>query len=169
MTKEADNQGGAIALDPHANPGVWVPRLTRVLDRQIELYERLEELSLRQAGLLDGEQPDALLDVLAQRQVLIQQVTDLNARLEPFTQRWADLAARLSPAQRTDIGNRTGRLDELIKGIADRDEEARRTLESRRAEVSSRIASASSQRAAVAAYRGASGAPASPRFQDREG
>ncbi len=165
-----DNLSG---VDPHGKPEVWAPRLVRVLDRQIELYAELERLSSRQSDLVRGDEPDALLDLLARRQVLVEQVTDLNQQLEPFTREWDRLAERLSPGQRDEIGSRTRRLDELIETITGRDEADRRALESRRESVASEINALSNKRAAVAAYGGRAGGGgsggASPRFQDREG
>ena len=171
MTQPRDDHRNPLAgIDPHSNPDVWAPRLTRVLDRQIDLYTRLRELAERQSDLVRGDQPDALLELLAQRQVIVQQVTDLNQQLEPFTRQWSRLVDRLSLDHRRSIGERTGRLDSLIGAIAERDEGDRRTLESRRSSVAAEIHALSTKRAAVAAYRDSAGAaPGGARFQDREG
>ena len=166
-----DRQDILAGADPHSHPDVWAPRLVRVLDHQIELYVELERLSSRQSDLVQGDEPDALLDLLARRQVLVEQVTHLNLQLEPFTRQWESLVERLSSAQRDSIAQRTDRLDELIGAITARDEADRRTLESRRQSVASEINGLSNKRAAVAAYHGAPGprSPVAPRFQDREG
>lgn len=166
-----DRQDILAGTDPHANPEVWAPRLVRVLDRQVELYGELEKLSSRQSDLVQGDEPDALLDLLARRQVIVEQVTHLNQQLEPFTRQWETLVERLSSAQRDTIAQRTTRLDELIGAITARDEADRRILEARRKSVAGEINGLSNKRAAVAAYGGARTArtPVSPRFQDREG
>lgn len=162
-----DNPRARADVDPHANPDVWAPRLTRVLDRQVDLYTQLDALSQQQSELVRTDQSDALLDLLARRQTLVQQLTDLNQQLEPFTRQWTTLVERLSSDHRKAIGQRTERLDDLIAAITERDEADRKTLESRRAAVAGEINTLTNQRAAVSAYRGAG--RSSPRFQDREG
>ena len=172
MTKPRDDNPLVLTdIDPHSNPDVWAPRLTRVLDRQIDLYTQLEALSQRQSDLVRAEESDALLDLLARRQTLVEQLTELNQQLEPFTRQWTRLVERLSPAHRTSIGERTKRLDDLIGAITQRDEDDRRALESRRATVAAEINTLSNQRAAVTAYRASTGPRQAtpPRFQDREG
>lgn len=162
---DAHNSTGASA--PHENPDVWAPRLTRVLDRQIDLYTRIERLASRQADLVQTDRPDELLGLLAERQGLVEQITVLNHELEPFTRRWDELVRTLPEGHRDEISSRTGRLGELIAAISKRDEADRLALQSRRDQVAGEINSISARRSAIAAYAPKAGAGA--RFQDREG
>lgn len=157
----------------HGNPEVWAPRLARVLDRQREIYERLELLSLSQARLISDDQTDDLLAVLGQRQSLIEQLTVLNDELTPFAERWSELAPRLSEELREGLRQRFDDVSRLVESITRRDEGDRRALEARRSSVGSELQSLTHSRGAVAAYArvqtpGGREAQA-PRYQDRRG
>lgn len=166
-----DRAGGPDAV--HGNPDIWAPRLARVLDRQREVYERLELLSLSQAQLIHEDQTDELLAVLGQRQSLIEQLTALNDELAPFTERWSELASRLSEQHREDLRQRFDEVGRLVESITRRDESDRRALEVRRSSVGSELQSLTRSRGAVAAYSRAQtpagGEAPGPRFQDRRG
>ncbi len=154
---------------PHESPALWAPRLARVLDRQRDLYLRLDALSRTQADAIHAEDTDGLLSILAQRQALIDDIAALNEDLAPFVDRWDDLAPRLSPEQRAPLRARFDEVAQLVKEIADRDDADRRVLESRRAVVAAELNSLSSARGAVRAYAGADRGAPSPRYQDRTG
>lgn len=151
----------------HGNPEVWAPRLARVLDRQREIYERLELLSLSQAALINEDQTDDLLAVLGQRQSLIEQLTALNDEMAPFAERWSELAPRLSEHHRSALRQRFDDVGRLVESITRRDEGDRRALEARRSSVGSELQSLTRSRGAVAAYSRAQTPEA--RFQDRRG
>jgi len=74
------------------------------------------------------------------------------------------------PDQRNELEQRVAQLDTMIGAIAKRDDDDRRTLETRRRAASEGISSASRARAAATAYasettgRGAE----LPRYQDRK-
>ena len=157
----------------HGNPDVWAPRLARVLDRQREIYERLELISLSQAQLISEDQTDDLLSVLGQRQSLIEQLSALNDELAPFAERWNELAPRLSEEHREALRQRFDDVGRLVESITRRDEGDRRALEARRSTVGNELQSLTRSRGAVAAYAraqtpGGREAP-DPRFQDRRG
>ncbi len=159
--------------DVHDNPDIWAPRLARILDRQREVYERLELLSLSQAQLIHEDQTDDLLTVLGQRQSLIEQLTALNDELTPFTERWSELSVRLSERHRDDLRRRFDDVGRLVDSITRRDEADRRALEARRSSVGSELQSLTRTKGAVAAYAraqspGVRESP-DPRFQDRRG
>lgn len=163
--------GGPDAI--HGNPDVWAPRLARVLDRQREIYEKLELLSLSQAHLISEDQTDDLLAVLGQRQTLIEQLTALNDEMAPFAERWSELAPRLSEQHREALRQRFDDVGRLVESITRRDEGDRRALEARRSSVGNELQSLTHNRGAVAAYArvqtpGGRQA-AEPRFQDRRG
>lgn len=167
----APESSGADAL--HGNPDVWAPRLARVLDRQREIYEKLELLSLSQAQLISEDQTDDLLAVLGQRQTLIEQLSALNEEMAPFAERWSELAPRLSEQHRESLRQRFDDVGRLVESITRRDEGDRRALEARRSSVGSELQSLTHSRGAVAAYtrvQTPGGREAlNPRFQDRRG
>ncbi len=152
------------------HPERWLPRLRRVLDQQHALYTELDGLSRLQASLIESGETSQLLTLLTSRQVLIDQIASLNADLDPFVRSWAGLLAQVSPEHRSELEQRVASLDSLIGGIARRDDDDRRMLDTRRRAASDGIGSAARARAATSAY-GAdlSGRTATiPRYQDRE-
>lgn len=153
----------------HADPDVWAPRLARLLERQRALYEDLDALSRTQGPLIASEQTDALLEVLARRQGLVDQLTLVNQDIAPFSSDWARLSASLSDHHRATIRERFEAVAALASAITARDEEHRRALEARRADIGAELAGLSRARGAVAAYGSGRSAGAAPRFQDREG
>ena len=59
--------------------------LIALLNRQRMLYDQLKDLAARQTELVDGSDPESLLKVLAARQRLIDQLTDIGKRAAFFT------------------------------------------------------------------------------------
>lgn len=152
----------------HENPRVWVPRLRGALDRQYELYERLDALSREQSGLVRADDTRALLGVLAERQTVIDQITRVNEEIEPFRRSWDRLTPLLSDDERATLSERLDALAELIEQITRRDDADRAALEQRRTDVAKELGVVSRGRGALAAYGGRPGT-SGPKFQDREG
>lgn len=137
-----------------------------LLDRQLVAYQELEALARRQPDLIAADDGDGLLALLAERQVVIERLTELNHQLGPVRAVWHELTPALSEAQRTRCRQTLDEIAALAEAIADRDSADRSALERRRAEVASELSSLSAGRGAVAAYRPSQ--PRPPRYQDRE-
>ena len=169
MTKADTAELGGGGLE---HPDRWVPRLQRMLERQHGLYSELDGLSRQQSGHIESGDTDALLGVLTSRQALIDQISSVNAELEPFVRSWTRLVAQVTEEQRREVEGRFAALDVVIGGIARRDDEDRARLEARRRAVSESISSANRARAAASAYGGSPAGAVSgsvvPRYQDRE-
>lgn len=170
----APGKGAAGASVAHEDPSLWGPRLGRILDKQLALYRQLAALSERQQGLIQDEQTDGLMAVLADRQRVIDQISDVNAEVEPFAQNWGALVPKLDEPLRAALGAKLAELDSLVAEINTRDEQDRKVLESRRSEASEALDDVSRRRAAVGAYGGRSAgqvrsAHVTPRYQDRKG
>ena len=140
-------------------------RLTPLLDRQLELFRRLDALSQLQSGLIAADDTDRLLGVLAERQVVVDQIGDANDQLEPIRARWEVVLASLGAPERRDITAQIEALARLAASISDRDESDRLQLEQRRDAVAGELKGVSRGRAALGAYGQPRGGP---RFQDRE-
>jgi len=149
---------------------VWLPRLRRILDQQAGLYQQLDTLSRQQSDHVRSGETDRLIGVLGRRQALIEQITALNAELEPFTSNWDRLAPSLEAEQRDALRERIDTLDQLMDDIAGRDEADREALERRRNQLDDEIGSLAAKKSAVSAYAGSpSSASVAPRFQNRTG
>lgn len=140
--------------------------LFALVREQIGLYEKLEELSLRQHGLVEDEDTDALLAVLGERQRLIEDISAVASRMTPYRAGWDDHVGKLGEGDRQSLRQGLDSLASMMARIASRDEHDRRTMEDRRQRVQSQIAGVKRGGAAVKSYGQAQ--PRGPRFQDRE-
>ncbi|MEL7473197.1 MAG: flagellar export chaperone FlgN [Planctomycetota bacterium] len=134
-------------------------RLESLLRAQLGLYGQLDGLSQRQRTCIDAQDSESLIEVLQQRQSLVDRILNTNVQIEPLLerseQRVHEEIARLIDAVRS-----------LARSIAERDASDRDTLQARRDAVADQLASLGRRRGAVQAYGGAQ--PSGPRFQDRE-
>ncbi|MBK7405787.1 MAG: hypothetical protein IPJ41_14495 [Phycisphaerales bacterium] len=143
-------------------------RLGELLEEQETLFLRLDALSKRQSGLVRAEETDDLLQVLQDRQHVVEALEGVSRSIEPFRSRWDEVMSLARPDQRERVRRRVERLAELASEIAARDESDRRTLEQRRDGLAGDLAGLGRARGAVSAYR-PKAPPAGARFQDREG
>lgn len=142
-------------------------RIEALLGRQQALFDRLDALGQRQSELIEGDEADGLLELLSERQRLIDGIAEVSGLLEPFKSRWAAVMEELPGAQRERVRRRLDALAGLTARIAQRDEADRQNLERRRDAVAMELAQVSRGRGALAAYGG--GRPVSgAKFQDRE-
>lgn len=146
----------------------WERRLLELLDEQLMLYERLDELSRRQSELIEQEETDRLLSLLGERQDVIDRIEAVDASMRPFRDQWDRLVGPLPESRRVVIRERLDRLTVLVGEIAGRDEADRRRLEQRRDAVGDELAGLSRGAGALSAY-GGGGQGRGPRFQDTEG
>lgn len=153
----------------HGDPAVWGPRLGRLLDQQLALYRKLDDLGARQSSLVECGETDELLSLLSERKSVIGRITALNAEIEPFARGWATLLEALGRMEREAIAGRLAQIDELVARITERDDADRAALERRREVVSGELKTASRTRSAVHAYAKPADPAVPPRFQDREG
>src|SRR5688572_28795594 len=84
---------------PPSSPPVWGPRLARILERQRDLCLALEAMSVRQEDLAGGDDTDAFLALLGERQTAVDELTALSAQLDPLKPVWEAEAWRLAPDQ----------------------------------------------------------------------
>ncbi len=140
-------------------------RVEELLEMQRQLFERLDALGARQGELIDSDDSAGLLELLAQRQRLVNGIAELNTTLEPFRARWGAVLGSMPQAERDRVNRRLDALSELAGRIAERDEADRSRLQKRRDAVAAELTQVSRGRGAVAAY-GPGRMPAN--FQDRE-
>lgn len=159
---------GMASTGPETRAGGGVAHLELLLEQQQGLFTRLDDLSRRQAGLIESDQTDRLLELLAERQVLVDQIATVNASLEPWRARWSTFINELDAGIRERVRLRVEAVSALAQCVAERDEHDRRLLEGRKEAVSVELGHVSRGRGAIAAYGTGSPREAMPRFQDRE-
>lgn len=151
----------ATALGPAAaRPSPLVALLTR----QRDLYRELKTLSDQQATLIEESQTDRLLSLLAQRQRLVDALTELNRELVPVRQ----ALPQVSPPQREQVRLLMDEVDTLLQQIIEQDDRDRQNLQAAQRGVAAQIRQVRQGGAAAHAYRPAPQS-ASARFTDRQG
>ncbi|MFI4896513.1 MAG: flagellar protein FliT [Phycisphaerales bacterium JB059] len=145
----------------------WADGLERRLTLAEELFEQLGSLGRRQRELIEAGDAVGVLDLLRERQEVVDRISENSERIEPFRTRWDRVAPTLAPERRQLIQARLDSLTDAAGQIARKDEEDRRALERKRDELARELSGVSTGKAALSAY--AEPKPNGPRFQDREG
>jgi len=146
----------------------WAPLLIQALAAQCELCTALQALAERQSVLIRSGDGDALLRVLAERQGLVDQISELNDHVAPYRRQWETCMAAVSPEQRAALDTLVSTLTLAVDAIARQDDADRAALESQRSAISAELTGVVRGKGAVAAYAG-SHAPPQPRYQDQNG
>lgn len=142
--------------------------LLDLLSQQRDLYSQLKVLSDQQSALIAQGQTEQLLQVLTQRQGLVESLSEINERLSPYRHRWASVARTLPQVRRAKLRSLVDEVQQLLAGIVEQDEADRRQLEAAQADVGRQLRQVTHVSSAVSAYKTAR--PAAPaRFTDRQG
>jgi hypothetical protein len=136
-----------------------------LLASQRALLGELDALSQRQSTLIDGEDMEPLLELLDERQRVIDRVVPISRTLDELRWRWRTLRAALPESQRSQVQRAEDALLGLFTQVARRDERDQARLKSRLESAGSQLAGIATSRRAAGAY-GAAPLMA-PRFQDR--
>ncbi len=145
----------------------WTEELLAVLDRQQTLADQLAALAGQQQQLIDGQETDALLNLLAQRQQL---VNDFLTTQNRFAELTADLDQRLDTLageKRDNVRSRIDRISALLADVMQTDAQDQKRLESARSDVVDDLEKVGANRQANTAYRVQAGS--APRYTDRKG
>lgn len=142
--------------------------LVRLLESQTSLYGQLDALSERQRAVIEEDDPDRLLAVLADRQTIVDRIAMTNRDMEPVRTAWERSLERVRPDWRADVARRLEGLSVLAGRIARRDDEDRQRLETRRNAVAGELAAMTNTRRAVNAYGKPPTPGTTPRYQDRQ-
>ncbi|MHC4976285.1 MAG: flagellar export chaperone FlgN [Planctomycetota bacterium] len=153
--------------EPYDDPGVWVPRLQRILMEQATCYAELDSLSRQQSERIHNDDTDALLSVLARRQEIIDRLTSLATDFAPFRERWSSLMSQIDGGLSTSLNESLESLARVMDAIATRDDHDRLVLEKRREALSRGVAEVRSGHGAINAYKSNSQQVHVPRYQDR--
>jgi hypothetical protein len=133
--------------------------MRELLGKQVDLYGRIERLSLAQRGCIEGEDTRPLLGLLSDRQRLTVALTDLNAELAPYRARWDQVKATLLDGERSEIERLFAQVRECLRRILDGDESDVRLLAAKRDSTAGRLRGLDAARQTLTAYgKGASAA-----------
>lgn len=132
------------------------------LDAQIEWYGKLLRLAELQHTLVEQERTDDLLVVLEKRQVIVNAIGAIEARLKPTKLNWSATAAELPGEVRSQIEARFARSRELLEQITRSDQDDALLLQQRKISVGQQLRRTNTGQQlnrgyATTAYRGAIG------------
>lgn len=129
-------------------------QLMRLLGEQRELYRQLEQLAGGQRALITSESPEQLLNVLVQRQRVIDRLEGVTGRLKPYQQNWRAVRLGLSPEDGQRADQIVAEVNALLKGILEKDAADAELLAARKSSVGQTIRSLKRVRHAGVAYGG---------------
>jgi DNA repair ATPase RecN len=115
----------------------WAAELIALLDQQRRIYHQLGDLSRQQSQLVSAGDAEPLLSLLGQRQQLIDQLTQLNGRIDPYKRDWPALWAQLDRGDR--IQQLIDQVQKLLDDIVQQDEKDRVALSAQRQHVADEL------------------------------
>lgn len=137
---------------PHADPSVWLPRLTRLLSDQYTLAQRLEHMGRERSELLASGDYTTYLARLDERTPIIREMVIISDELGPFIDRFGTLSASLRTDEREAIHQQTARIDATLATINQRDADEAEVLHTKRDAIARELAEVGTGRGALAAY-----------------
>lgn len=127
-------------------------RLVELLEQQRGCYRDLKNLAEKQRRLITDEDPEALLKLLAERQRLVERLTELNRLLQPFRQEWANTYTQMKSDRRQYVQQVLDEINTLLGSIMVTDAEDSRLLSASKENVRSRMQETARGRTANTAY-----------------
>ena len=147
--------------DQRADRATQGGQLLDLLGRQHEIYRELRRLARTQRDLIAAEDPTGLLNLLSERQRLIDQLSEINQRLEPLRADWKRVEAMLTGEQRRRASELVEQVGRLFAEILQADEADSKLLSARKAAAGQQLRATAATAQAQAAYR-RNAAPAQP-------
>lgn len=127
---------------------------------QRDLCRRLQSCASTQRSLITGDQPEKLLEVLGERQRLLDRLILVGDQLRPFQKSWTAVRGQLPPAQSVEADALVNEVNVLLGGILRADEADAQLLSARKSATADEIRQVGHGRQAGAAYAAATTASA---------
>lgn len=135
--------------------GLNETRMVELLRHQQVLYRRLRQLSERQNLLVTREDPEALLQLLSERQRLVDGLVGLSAQLAPFREKWSEVYNSLSEPKRREVAELLEEANQSLGAILSSDSKDSATLTARKQGIAAELANYGAAGRATAAYASA--------------
>lgn len=113
--------------------------LLNALKQQTECYERLVKLAAQQHVHVQNAQTEQLLEVLSQRQEILNKVSELEQQLAPARQNWSQYLSSLGPAEAALGEQLLARSRQLLEQITAADREDALMLQQRKLNLGKQI------------------------------
>ena len=127
------------------------------LTTQVECYRRLAKLAQTQHEHVQQGEVEALLEVLAARQGVLDQITELERTISPAKKRWCEYASALNPDSRAMAEELLGETRRLLEQITAADRDDAMVLQQQKLNVGRQIGQASAARTVGRGYAAAAG------------
>ncbi len=124
-----------------------------LLRRQALLFAKLESLAVKQGDLVSREDATPLLALLAERQRLAMDLSQIGQRLESARRNWVATRNALTPPEREEADGLLTQVRERMRRLIDNDERDARVLSARRESVATSLRQTQTVGKAVSAYR----------------
>ena len=141
------------AIETIAGPPATPEEILPLLREQIPLYTKLESYALRQRSLITGDDGNALLSLLANRQRISADLARVASRLEPVRREWARYRGQFTPAQRDEADRLLTEIHKRLKRVIENDEQDARLLAARKQATADTLRATHTIGQAVSAYR----------------
>lgn len=124
------------------------------LREQAALFARLEHFALRQRELVSFEDSRPLLALLADRQRLSLELTNVSERLRPVREAWPAFRDLLSMEERAEADRLLAASSESLRRVMEEDERDVRLLNAKRQMIAGALRNVDSTGGAMNAYAG---------------
>jgi len=155
-------------VDIDQSQGAQAAVVIDLLKQQCSLFSQLQGLSAQQSQYLTSGSVESLLEVLSQRQKVIDDLTTINTGLAPYRQQWAQFCARLNEPDRVCIGELVDQAQSILQVIIDRDDHDREQLDQAKCKLGTEMMQVAQSGAAMQAYKVSHG-PHATCYTDRHG
>jgi len=142
------------------------PEVVELLRSQLTFYEKLKELAERQRLLISRGQSEALLEILAERQKLVNGLSDINRHMAGVRRDWDEIKAQMTEPQRSEAESLVTQVGQALQHILASDEADSQTLSNRRDQVGQSLTALRTKGVAATAYGQATGGN---RYLDQDG
>lgn len=138
--------------------------LLALLEEQLDLYKQLGSLAGNQRSLITGDEPERLLEVLAQRQGLLDRLENVASRLRPYQERWRELRPGMNEVEGQRVDGLLAEINRRLAEILVKDKADADLLAARKSSTAKAMANQRQVRQVGAAYAAQAGT-AGPRVE----
>ena len=140
-----------IAMESETDTGVV--DFPAIFKTRLEYCRALQSLSIRQMELIQANDYSAMLQVLSQKQQLLERFDSLNQRHPELWQLWQNTREELEPEWRSDCEQMLAESESILDDVLQRDNDGTELLSERRDQTQRQLQSIASGSQVHTAYR----------------
>lgn len=137
------------------------------LEQQVGCYRLLAKLSEQQHEHVQNDRTDALLEVLQQRQSVLERIAGLERLIAPVKREWSEFALRLEESERARAEDLLGQARLLLEQITQADQQDALVLQQRKLSLGRQLTQASAAVKVNRSYAAAAYSQPMPRVDVR--